>query len=431
MQKLIIEGGKPLFGEINAQGSKNAVLPVLAACVLCKGRVFLKNCPCISDRYAAARILSALGAKTDSEQGVMSADCENITSARIGMELMKSMRSSIIFMGALLGRMGECTICYPGGCNLGPRPIDMHIAAMKKMGAVITDEHGYISCKAPEGLKGCTHSLSFPSVGATENIMLAAVCAEGETVISNAAREPEICCLGDFLRACGARIKGDGGGRIVIEGVSSLAIPPEPFEIIPDRIAAATYLSCAACAGGELLVRNCTPVHLEAVIPVFEQMGCNVSVFGSNIYIYRKGRLRAADTIRTMVYPGFPTDVQAIVMAPLCTAMGTTVFVENIFENRYRHADALCRMGADIRAEGKVAVVTGVERLYGTVTEAPDLRGGAAIVCAALGAEGVTEISGVSLIDRGYENIEGVLSSAGAKISRITEEKAANHRKEV
>ena len=422
MQKLIIEGGTPLFGEINTQGSKNAVLPVLAACVLCEGQVFLKNCPCISDRYAAARILSALGAKTHSEQGMMSADCRTISSCEIGMGLMKTMRSSIIFMGALLGRMGECTLCYPGGCNLGPRPIDMHIAAMKKMGVQISDEHGYISCKAPDGLKGCTHSLSFPSVGATENIMLAAVCAEGETVISNAAREPEICCLGDFLRACGAKIKGDGGGRIVIEGVSRLMPPPEPFEIIPDRIAAATYLSAAACAGGELLIRNCTPVHLEAVIPVFEQMGCRIKVFGSNIYIYKKGRLTSADTIRTMVYPGFPTDVQAIVMAPLCTAQGTTVFVENIFENRYRHADALCRMGADIRAEGKVAVVTGVPGLYGTIAEAPDLRGGAAIMCAALGAEGVTELSGVSFIDRGYENIEGVLSSAGAKISRISEE---------
>lgn len=423
MQKLIIEGGTPLFGEISAQGAKNAVLPVLAACVLCEGRVRLRNCPCISDRYASARILSALGANVSSEGSLMSADCTDISSCEIGCSLMKTMRSSIIFMGALLGRAGKCTLCYPGGCNLGPRPIDMHIAAMKKMGADISDEHGLIICKAPDGLTGCRHSLSFPSVGATENIMLAAVLARGETVISNAAREPEICCLGDFLRACGAKISGDGGGRIVIEGVNSLHPPEEPFEIIPDRIAAATYLSCAACAGGELLIRNCSPVHLEAVIPVFEQMGCRIKAFGSNIYIYRKGRLKAADTIRTMVYPGFPTDVQAIVMAPLCTADGTSVFVENIFENRFRHVEALCRMGADIRAEGKVAVVKGVPKLYGTAADSPDLRGGAALVCAALGAEGISEISGVSFIDRGYEEIENVLSSAGAKISRVMEEK--------
>ena len=423
MQKLVIEGGTPLFGEIITQGAKNAVLPVLAACVLCEGTVMLKNCPCISDRYASARILSALGAKVKTDGKQLSADCSALSSDDISSCLMKTMRSSIIFMGALLGRTGKCTLCYPGGCNLGPRPIDMHISAMKKMGAVISDEYGIISCTARHGLKGCRHSLSFPSVGATENIMLAAVTAEGETVISNAAREPEICCLGDFLRACGAKISGDGGGRIAIEGVKKLTPPPEPFEIIPDRIAAATYLSCAACAGGELLIRDCAPAHLEAVIPVFEQMGCRLRVFGSNIYIYKKGRLKAADTIRTMVYPGFPTDAQAILMAPLCTAEGTTVFVENIFENRYRHADSLCRMGADIRAEGKVAVVTGVPHLYGTVTEAPDLRGGAALVCAALGAMGVTEISGVNYIDRGYEEIERVLSSAGAKIFRKTEEK--------
>lgn len=418
MQKLVIEGGTPLFGEIITQGAKNAVLPVLAACVLCEGTVHLKNCPCISDRYASARILSALGAKVKAEGNSLTADCTALSSDEISCELMRAMRSSIIFMGALLGRTGKCTLCYPGGCNLGPRPIDMHISAMRKMGGIISDEHGVISCSAPDGLKGCRHSLSFPSVGATENIMLAAVCADGETVISNAAREPEICCLADFLRACGAKISGDGGGRIAIEGVKKLTAPDDPFEIIPDRIAAATYLSCAACAGGELLIRDCAPAHLEAVLPVFEQAGCRLKVFGSNIYIYRKGRLSSADTIRTMVYPGFPTDAQAILMAPLCTAEGTTVFVENIFENRYRHTDALCRMGADIRAEGRVAVVTGVPQLYGTVAEAPDLRGGAALVCAALGAEGISEISGVNYIDRGYEEIERVLTAAGAKIRR-------------
>ncbi|MGN0666184.1 MAG: UDP-N-acetylglucosamine 1-carboxyvinyltransferase [Huintestinicola sp.] len=422
MQKLLIEGGKEIHGELKTQGAKNAVLPVMAAAVLCKGTAVLENCPMISDCYCAARILNSIGAKTRSERNTFIIDPAGIPeSCVISDELMREMRSSIIFMGALLGRNGRCTVCYPGGCDLGPRPIDMHISALRKMGAVITEEHGQLECSAPEGLTGCKIQLSFPSVGATENIMLAAAGAEGETIISNAAREPEICCLADFMRFCGADVTGDGSGRIIIRGGKTL-VPPEdiPFRIIPDRIAAATYMSFAACAGGELLLTDCNPLHLDAVFPVFEQMGCYVRSFGSSVYIHRRGRLSSVDTIRTMVYPGFPTDMQAIVMAPLCTASGTTVFVENIFENRYRHADSLIRMGADIRTEGKVAVVKGVATLYGAKTTAPDLRGGAAIICAALGADGTTEISGTEFIDRGYESIEAVLTAVGAKASRKT-----------
>ncbi len=418
MQKLVIDGGYPLSGEIRTQGAKNAVLPVLAACVLCPSEATLQNCPRISDRYGAARILTCLGGKVKTEENTVSADCSDIDNTVISCELMRTMRSSIIFMGALLGRMGKCTLCYPGGCDLGPRPIDMHLSAMRRMGAVITDEHGMIDCTAPGGLTGCKISLSFPSVGATENILLAAVLASGETVISNCAREPEISCLADFLTACGAKIKGAGSSRITVEGVKSLHAPAGPFTIIPDRIAAATYLSCCACAGGELMVTDCCPSHMEAIIPLFEQTGIYIRSFGSNIYVHKSGPLRAADTIRTMVYPGFPTDLQAVIMSPLCTAEGTTVFVENIFENRYRHTAELCRMGADIRTEGKVAVVTGVPSLYGVSADAPDLRGGAALVCAGLGASGRTEISHTEYIDRGYESIETVLSQAGAKISR-------------
>ncbi len=421
MQKLVIDGGKKLKGELKTQGSKNALLPVMAAAVLSEEDLKLTNCPCISDRICAARILTSLGAKVSSSTshdmtiscGSLSEDCT------VTGELTKTMRSSIIFMGALLGRRGKCTICYPGGCDLGPRPIDMHLWALRKMGVQITEENDLLKCSAPDGLKGCKIALSFPSVGATENILLAASCAEGETIISNCAREPEICCLADCLREMGAKIKGDGGGRIVVEGVKKLSpMTDSPFEIIPDRIAAATCLSCVACAGGELMLTDCRPSQLEAIIPVFEQMGCYVRCFKSNIYIHRKGRLKSADTIRTMVYPGFPTDVQAIIMAPLCTADGTTVFVENIFENRYRHTNALCRMGADIKAEGKVAVVTGVNELCGACAEAPDLRGGAALICAALGAQGKSEITGLSHIDRGYESPEKALSSLGAQITR-------------
>ena len=419
MQKLVIEGGRRLEGELAVQGAKNAVLPVLAAAVLCRGRTLLSNCPVISDRFCAARILSALGAKISGSGGDIDADCSFISyDPVIDSELMRSMRSSIIFMGALLGRSGKCRLFYPGGCDLGPRPIDMHISALKKMGAQINDSRGMIECSAPDGLHGCRIALSFPSVGATENIMLAAALAEGETVISNCAREPEISCLADFLSSCGAQIHGTGSGRIVINGKKELVPPKEPFNIIPDRIAAATYLSAVMCAGGELMLTGCCPAHMEAVIPVFEQMGAYIRCFGENIYIHSEGRSRAADTIRTMVYPGFPTDAQAIVMAPLCTAEGTTVFVENIFENRYRHADMLCRMGADIRAEGKVAVVSGVKRLCGISGDAPDLRGGAGILCAALGAEGITEISRAEYIDRGYEEIEKNLTSLGASVKR-------------
>ena len=418
MQKLVINGGKAISGELKTQGAKNAVLPVLAACTLCGNEVQLSNCPSIADRYCAARILTSLGAAVKTDGSIISADCGNIESNLISCELTSAMRSSIIFMGALLARTGSCTICYPGGCDLGPRPIDMHIAAMKKLGAEITDEHGIITCTAPKGLHGSKISLSFPSVGTTENIMLAAVLAEGETVISNCAREPEICCLADFLRACGAKIKGDGSGRIVIEGTDTLTAPSEPFSIIPDRIAAATWLSCVACAGGELLLQECCPAYLEAVVPVFEQTGAYIRSFGSSIYIRKTERLHSADTIRTMVYPGFPTDAQAIIMAPLCMADGTTVFVENIFENRYRHVAALCRMGADIKAEGKVAVVRGVDILHGSISEAPDLRGGAALVCAALGAEGRSVVTRAELIDRGYEDIEHTLAAVGADIRR-------------
>ncbi len=422
MQKLVIEGGKMLCGELKTQGAKNAVLPVMAAAVLCKGVSVLDNCPSITDSYCAVRIINCLGMKAIQSGGNCTIDAAVLDdNPTIPDRLMREMRSSIIFMGTLLGRIGRCNLYYPGGCDLGPHPIDMHISSLKRMGAQIEDEGEKITCCAPNGLHGCSIALSFPSVGATENIILAAVCAEGETVISNAAREPEICCMADFLRQCGAVIKGDGSGRIVIEGVEELKQPEgEVFGIYPDRIAAATYIACVASAGGEMLLTDCTPCHLEGVIPIFEQMGCYIKAFGSNIYIHKRDTLTAVDTIRTMVYPGFPTDVQAIVMAPLCTARGTTVFVENIFENRYRHTLGLCRMGADIKAEGKVAVVSGVKKLHGAKMDAPNLRGGAGLVTAALGAEGTSEIASTEYIDRGYENIEGNLTALGAKIRRIS-----------
>lgn len=417
MQSLVIGGGNKLTGELRVQGAKNAVLPLLAASVLTNRKSALFNCPQISDSYAALRILNHLGAGASANGHIIETGGENINRTDIPRELMKEMRSSIIFMGALLGRFGECSISLPGGCDLGPRPIDLHIAALSAMGAEIDDRHGDIVCKAPSGLHGIKTTLSFPSVGATENIMLAASLADGETVINNAAREPEIIDLANFLKASGAKIKGAGSSRIIISGVESL--DRTEFTVSPDRIAAATYLSYTAACGGSILLNNAEPLHMEAVLPLFSQMGCKVDTFGKSIFLSRNGKLKSAGVIRTTVYPGFPTDAQAVVMVPLCLADKTTLFVENIFENRYRHTGELLRMGADIRAEGKVAAVTGVKKLYGAKVDAPDLRGGAALVGAALAAEGESEVTNARYIDRGYENIEENIRALGGNIRRL------------
>lgn len=418
MQKLIINGGKRLNGDITVQGAKNAALPLMAAALLCSGETILENCPCISDTYCAMRILNSLGCKAAFSGGTNTAviNCDGLDSSVISDSLMREMRSSIFFMGALLARTGKCTVSLPGGCDIGQRPVDIHIAALKKMGVTVSEEHGCLCCECT-GLKGAAVTLSFPSVGATENIMLAAVTAKGITEITNAAREPEITDLADFLNRCGADIKGAGTGTIIIKGRSRLY--GCSYRIMPDRICTATYLACTAAAGGEILVKGCIPEHLRPVSSLFEQMGCSVHSYSDRIFLASEKSLKSADIVRTMVYPGFPTDCQAFAMAVMCRAEGTSVFVENIFENRFRHAAELKRMGADIRVEGKVAVVKGVRKLYGAVMEASDLRGGAGLVAAALSAEGKSEISGLNYIDRGYEAIEKAIASLGGDIRRI------------
>ncbi len=420
MQKLIINGGKRLNGEITVQGAKNAALPIMAASLLCDGKVILKNCPHIADTYCALRILNSLGCSGSFSSGrnTVTIDSSGLCRSEITDELMREMRSSVFFMGALTGRMGQCRISLPGGCNIGQRPVDIHISALKKMGVTVTEEHGSINCICDGRLKGAEIALSFPSVGATENIMLAAVTAKGTTEISNAAREPEIADLAEFLNRCGADISGAGTGSIIIRGKEKLH--GCEYEIMPDRICTATYLACTAAASGEILVKKCIPEHIRPVAAVFEQMGCSFYSCADRVYLSSRKPLKAADIVRTMVYPGFPTDCQAFVMAALCKAEGTSVFVENIFENRYQHASELKRMGADIRVEGKVAVVKGVKNLYGAKITACDLRGGAGLVAAALSAEGTSEISNLHFIDRGYEEIESVLSSLGADIRRST-----------
>jgi UDP-N-acetylglucosamine 1-carboxyvinyltransferase len=333
---------------------------------------------------------------------------------------MRQMRSSIIFLGALLARTGECTLTFPGGCELGPRPIDLHLSALRQLGTQITEEHGALICRCPNGLRGTLINLSFPSVGATENVMLAACTAQGETVISNAAREPEICDLADFLNCCGARVTGAGSQRIVIDGVDKGRLHGCEYTVMPDRIAAVTYLCAAAATGGEVALGGARGSDIEAVINVLRQAGCDIYEYSDRLYLTARRRLKAVRTVRTQPYPGFPTDAQAIVMACLLKAQGTGIFVEDIFENRFRHVDELVRMGADIKTEGRVAVVSGVERLSGANVVAPDLRGGAALCVAAVAAEGETLISNVHLIDRGYDGIECALTQIGADARRIS-----------
>lgn len=418
MQKFIVNGGRRLRGELALQGSKNSALPIMAASLLCGEDCVLKNCPELTDVYAASRILNCVGCKCSFSDNTAVISSGEITANTIPEELMREMRSSIIFLGAMLGRTGECTVCCPGGCELGPRPIDMHLAALRKMGTDIKESYGRIICRVPEKAHGARISLPFPSVGATENIILFAVTAEGETVINNAAREPEICDLCGFLRCCGAEISGDGESSIVIKGKERLH--GCEYSIMPDRIAGATYLCMAAATKGEIILTNACVDAMEPFLSVLEQTGCSIYTAENRIFLRSGARLKAVnDRIRTMPHPGFPTDAQAVLMAALVTAEGTSVFEENIFDCRYRHTDALVKMGADVQVLGKIAVIKGVNRLYGANVEATDLRGGAAVTAAALTAEGVTEISSISHIDRGYERLEDAVARLGGSIKRV------------
>ena len=416
MQKLKIEGKHRLSGEIAVQGAKNSALPLLAASILIDSKTVLHNCPDLSDVDAACRILSGLGCKCRRDGKTVTIDASDIEGYEVPDNLMHEMRSSIVFLGAILGRLGKCRLSFPGGCELGPRPIDLHISALSKMGVTIHEEHGYLECVANRGLKGAKLLLSFPSVGATENIMLAAVTASGTTEIENAAREPEIVDLANFLIKCGAKIYGAGESTIRIEGVKKLT--PCEHTVIPDRIVSVTYLCCAAVTDSELTLTNASSKDISAVIPVFEQMGCKLYSFGDKIYINAKGDKRAIQTVRTMPFPGFPTDAQALIMSACTKCKGASVFIENIFESRYKHVGELRRMGAQIKTEGRMAIVEGVSSLSGARVSATDLRGGAALVIAGLWADGITEISNIKHIDRGYENIEKYLKSVGARIKR-------------
>lgn len=415
MSVFTITGGRPLSGRLAVHGAKNSVLPILAATVLCPGTCVIHNCPPLSDVAASVAILEHLGCTVRQEGTTVTVDASTLTRDDVPDPLMREMRSSVIFLGAILGRTGRARMSYPGGCELGPRPIDLHLSALRSLGADIREGPEGLVCTAPH-LAGTDITLSIPSVGATENAMLAAVAAPGVTTITNAAREPEISDLQRFLRTLGARVSGAGSSVITVEGGHPLH--GGEHTVIGDRIVAATHLSAVAAAGGDVELTGIDYRHLSTVSAVFSESGCQVNSGADFIRIRRDSPLKAVRPIRTAPYPGFPTDAQAPVMASLCTARGTTIFVETIFSSRYRHVDELTRMGARIRAEGQIALVTGVERLHGAHVMAHDLRGGAALVAAALGAEGTTKIDGLHHIDRGYHGLDSDLRSLGAYIER-------------
>lgn len=417
MEKFIIEGGRALRGELRVQGSKNSALPILAATAVTGKSSILFNCPRLRDTDAAMRILRHIGCTVERTGASVIVDAGAPNRYTIPERLMREMRSSIIFLGALLARFGKAELCAPGGCAIGLRPIDLHLSALEMMGVHTTEDSGRLLCSAPDGLHGAQITLSFPSVGATENILLCAVCAKGTTVIHNAAREPEIADLASFMNRAGAHIEGAGSDTIVVT-------PNEQFfsaeyTIMPDRIMAATYLAAVAVTGGEILLRAVSPDDLLPVLPCFEQAGCAIGRESDTLYLNAPSRLRSAKLIRTMPYPGFPTDFQASAMVMASVANGTGVFVETIFESRFKHVPELVRMGAHITVQNNVAVVQGVPRLHGAGVLAADLRGGAALVSAGLAADGVTTVTGLAHIDRGCERFESNLASLGAGIQRV------------
>ncbi|MDI9514989.1 MAG: UDP-N-acetylglucosamine 1-carboxyvinyltransferase [Clostridiaceae bacterium] len=419
MSNLIITGGSRLCGIIEVPGAKNSVLPVLAATLLNKGTSILENCPELDDVTTMLEILGALGCSIRRKGSRIEVDASKLAASSIPEELAKKMRSSIIILGSLLARCGEVLVSYPGGCEIGLRPIDMHLKALMQMGAQIDGiSDGMLRCRA-EKLTGCEILLDYPSVGATENIMLAASLAEGETIIQNAAKEPEIDDLQAFLRKMGVKVSGAGTGVIRIQGIHEIKTEPV-HRIIPDRIVAGTYLAATAATGGSLVITGVEYDHVGSVLYCLKRCGCRIRNYSGNVIaLESSGKLSALDLVRTSPYPGFPTDMQPQLVALLSKCKGTSVVVETVFENRFRYTEQLMKLGADISIQGRAAIIRGTDRLKAAQLEARDLRGGAALVIGALSAEGTSSISGVGYIDRGYERMEKVLSSIGADIKRV------------
>ena len=419
MSYLTVNGGKKLRGEISIHGAKNSVLPLLAATFLCRGQSILHNCPWLSDVKVSLDILSHLGCSCRREGNTVIIDSPNSGGCDIPEYLMREMRSSIVFMGAVAAKTGHAVMSLPGGCELGPRPIDIHIDALKRLGATVEYDAGRLVCDIPDGVKGTELHLKFPSVGATENIILASATGRGTTVIRNAAREPEIVDLASFLNLSGADIKGAGTDAVVINGVSSLK--GTEYTVMPDRIIAATCMFAVAACGGKITVNNAVTEHLVPIICCLRDSGCDIEAVQKRLTVSMYSRPVNFDTVTTQPYPGFPTDAGPLLVAMSAVSKGTGVFIENIFDNRFRYVDEMKRFGADIKTVGRVAVITGVKALCGAEVRSYDLRGGAALTVAAMSACGRSIINNPEYIDRGYEKIENIFGNFGADIKRIQE----------
>ena len=417
MERLIVKGGNRLVGTVKTGGAKNAVLPIIAASILGTSPSRLDEIPALEDVRTICAVLECLGIKVDaSEPHTLKIDSREITSCEAPYELVRSMRASFLVMGPLLARKGYARISQPGGCAIGTRPIDLHLKGFEALGVKIEQGHGYIEASAPEGMTGANIYLDFPSVGATENIMMAAAMANGTTVLENPAEEPEIVDLANYLNQMGARVRGAGTNVITIEGVSELH--GVQHSVIPDRIEAGTYMIAAAMTGGDVIIENVLPEHQKPLIAKLREAGALVEEDIDRIHVAGSGKLKAVD-IKTLPYPGFPTDMQAQMMAMLSVAEGRSKITETVFENRFMHVVELNRMGANITTEGRSAVITGPAHLTGCTVRATDLRAGAAMILAGLVAEGATEICDIYHIDRGYEEIAAKLTRLGADIKRV------------
>ena len=415
MEKFVIEGGRPLYGEIKIQSAKNAVLPLLAASVLTDERVVIRACPRIADVLNMAQILAELGCRITFAGEDLYIDSADAANHEIPAALAKELRSSVFMLGSVLSRFGRARIAYPGGCDIGLRPIDLHLCGLRRLGVRIEEEGGYINCSCGR-LIGADVQLDFPSVGATENIMLAAAKAEGTTVIRNAAKEPEIADLQDFLNRMGGRVSGGGTATVIVEGVRSLH--GAEYTPLSDRIEAGTFLIASAMCGGELVLSNARAENVSALLDKLREISCKIHAVDDKIYIKSERRL-SPKLVETSPYPGFPTDLQAPITALACICEGSTVVVENLFETRFKHVPELIRMGADITVRGRNAFVRGVPRLHGADVCAGDLRGGAALALAALSAEGASAVTDLRYIDRGYAQFEYKLRAVGARIRRV------------
>ncbi len=417
MDKIVIKGGKRLHGKVKIGGAKNAVLPVMAACLLTRGVSVIKNVPNLKDVATMASVLEQLGVRTERGGDVIKIDSSRVDSCEAPYDLVRTMRASIYVLGPLLASMGKARVSLPGGCAWGPRPVDLHIRAMRELGATVAINHGYIDSEARR-LKGSNVTFSAPSVGATANTMMAASRARGQTVITNAAKEPEITALADFINHMGGKISGAGSDVVTVEGVDELS--PAEVKVVPDRIETGTYMIAGAITAGQIEIVDCVPEHVESVTVKLVQCGVAVETSRNRIKVKGKKTIDSVDAV-TAPYPGFPTDMQAQYMALMTIARGTSIISETIFRDRFTHVPELRRLGADIKLDGNTAHVGYVKSLSGAPVMATDLRASAALVLAGLVAEGETHVSRVYHIDRGYEAIEEKLRGLGADIQRMPE----------